>query len=284
MDCLELGDGYECGLCLEPLVGDGMSCEPPGLCNPNPCYPGVICTPSNWHFSCAPCPSGMWGNGVNCFKNNSQDKICSGLNDNCKPSLCNSSNPDLCLNDNSLPTDSTFTPKRPMEPEKPLGRVEIAEKAPGRDKTMVKTTNRNGVSEKTSRLAEIQEETLKLSGVLEKPQEHVGISEVVSGHSLLDKTSGFTAKSPDPCKPNPCFTNVSCNVDSGYVICGNCPPGYKVCILTAKIVVKYLNISIFRVTGSSVPEIFAIPTLALITLPVTVELLGFSVILAPTDL
>lgn len=208
------------------------------------------------------------------------------MNDDCKPSLCNSSNPDLCLNDTSLPTDSSklFTPKRPKEPEKPLVRSEISKKAPGRDKTMVQTPGRSGFSEKTSKLDEIQEKTLKPSGVLEKPPEHVEKSEKISGHSLLDQTSGFTAKSPDPCKPNPCFTNVSCNVESGSVICGNCPPGYKVCILSAKIVEMYLNIFIFRVTDSSVPEIFAIPILALITLPVTVELPGFSVILVPKDL
>ena len=33
-------DSYECEPCPAGLLGDGESCVPPGLCNPNPCYPG----------------------------------------------------------------------------------------------------------------------------------------------------------------------------------------------------------------------------------------------------
>ena len=46
--------------------------QPGGLCNPNPCFPGVACTPLDWYFQCGPCPGTMWGDGISCFENLTQ--------------------------------------------------------------------------------------------------------------------------------------------------------------------------------------------------------------------
>ncbi len=40
VSCSTHGTDYTCGPCPPGLVGDGENCGPPGLCSPNPCFPG----------------------------------------------------------------------------------------------------------------------------------------------------------------------------------------------------------------------------------------------------
>ncbi|CAG0901357.1 unnamed protein product [Cyprideis torosa] len=55
--------------CPPGFTGDGDTCTPLGLCDTNPCYPGVPCMNLDVapYFRCGPCPRGFTGNGTTCF-------------------------------------------------------------------------------------------------------------------------------------------------------------------------------------------------------------------------
>ncbi|XP_067934643.1 cartilage oligomeric matrix protein-like [Watersipora subatra] len=64
--CTPTPTGYTCGNCPAGMTGDGVDCQPLITCLDEPCFPTVECTDTDTGYVCGPCPKGFQGNGTHC--------------------------------------------------------------------------------------------------------------------------------------------------------------------------------------------------------------------------
>lgn len=66
---------FSCGSCPRGYTGNGQHCERINGCEPNPCYPNVLCHQMNVppYYRCGSCPAGYSGNGVSCSREDECD-------------------------------------------------------------------------------------------------------------------------------------------------------------------------------------------------------------------